>query len=254
MKKHLFFLILILFICSCEHNLNLSDDMATSEYKEDPGPYTFEKVTDPAVWRTYNSLEEMMNACQLPQEMLEAMSTESLIQTLMNHPLFFIYSAYNNELDGVNVILDNFNGFKELQNRVDAAEKVIDYYSATDVGSMVRATADNSRKSKDLTIYHLDFLELVIATKKIPDILSSKNTSRLNEVMNEKYEAKLSHANNVSLFSIRKSLILGAEIKLSQNTLDLNDREILQDFIRAGGNAAQDKSYADISEIIYLKK
>ena len=260
MKKILVLLLAILFLYSCEYNQkefnDLTDDMATTrsleavEYKDEP--YTFKKVTDPTVWRTYNNLEEMLKACQLPEEMIKIMSTENLIHTLMSHPLYFIYSAYNNEFDGVNVVLDNFNGFQALIERDSIAEKIIDYYARLDVEEAVETTK-KSVIAENLTIYHLDFLELVIATKKIPEIFNQQYIDRFEKTMNEKYEAKLSHNKEIGMFSIRKSLMLGAEIKLSKNVLDPEDQKMLNDFIKSGGMVSENTLYTKISEIIFLK-
>lgn len=226
------------------------DTRSTELIKYVNEPYTFEKVTNPSVWKTYNSLEEMLGACQLPIEMMNVMSTENLIQTFMNHPLYFIYSAYNNEMDGVKVILDNFNGFKELQKREDVAEKILDYYEAMDVSKLIE-TVKNFKSLRDKTIYHLDFLEMVIATKEIPNLFSSLYRDRLEEIMNDKYEAKLSSV-NANIFSVRKSLILGSEIKLSKHLLSEEDKYMLEQFARTGGRVP-DEQYTKISEIIYLK-
>ncbi len=259
MKKMLIFFVPFVFLCSCGYETGLgdltgeSDDITgleTITYQDEP--FTFEKVTDPAVWRTYNNLEEMLEACQLPKGLLFVISTENLIQTIMNHPLYGIYAAYNNELDGVNVLLTNFNGFKELQKREGAAEAVIEFYAATNVEKMVEATR-HPGVSKDLTIYHLDFLELIITTKKIPNIFSPKNLDRLEGIQKEKYDAKLNHLRDVGLFSIRKSLLLGAEIKLTKNLVNLEDRKVLQEFISSGGQVHDDSKYTIVSEIINLK-
>jgi len=194
----------------------------------------------------------MLNACQMPQEILESISTDNLIKSLMNHPLFFIYSAYNNELDGVKVVLDNFNGFKELQKREDVADKILNFYSESNVSTLIESTK-NFRNHKEYIIYHLDFLELIITTKQIPTLFNQQNIERLEKIMYEKYEAKLSHINNISLFSIKKSLLLGAEIKLSKNYLSTEDQLLLREFIKVGGNFSDEKIYTKISKIIILK-
>lgn len=77
-------------------------------------PYTFPNVADPTVWKTFNNMEEMLAACQIPDDVLQQISTENLIVSCMNYPLFFTYSAYNNELDGIKILMDHFNGFQEL--------------------------------------------------------------------------------------------------------------------------------------------
>ena len=259
MKKCLTFLMSGVFLYSCgyekteigdpKNNLNLNGTPVI-DYQDEP--FTFEKVTKPEVWRTFNNLEEMLEACQLPEGMLSVMSTRNLIQTLMNHPLFFIYTAYNNELDGVNVIIDNFNGFEELQKREDVAEAIIDYYAAINLKNIVGTTKLPSLLP-DLTIIHLGYLELVIASKKIPEIFNAKYIDKLNNAMLEMYDAKLSLINEIDLSSINKSLLLGAQIQLSKNLISLEERKILQEFVDKGGNVSEESMYTTVSQIINSK-
>ena len=72
MRKILIFFVPFVFLCSCGDETDLGDlkgelddipGLETNDYQDEP--YSFEKVTDPAVWRTFNNLEEMLEACQL---------------------------------------------------------------------------------------------------------------------------------------------------------------------------------------------
>lgn len=62
--------------------------------------FSFDSIEAPSVWAQYQSLEEMFAACQIPEEKLKSMSTDELVEVCMSHPLYAIYSAYNNELEG----------------------------------------------------------------------------------------------------------------------------------------------------------
>lgn len=115
MKVNTFLLIaLVALMCSC------SDDVLNegSRYSAQPIPrvtFSFDSITAPNVWAQYQSLEEMLAACQIPEEKLNSMSTDELIDVCMSHPLHALYFAYNNEMVGAKVVFEHFNGFSELK-------------------------------------------------------------------------------------------------------------------------------------------
>jgi hypothetical protein len=208
-------------------------------------PYLFSEFSDPEVWKAFNSQEEKVAACQLPAGYLKQASTENLIVSCMNYPLFFIYSAYNNELDGINVIMDNFNGFKELKNRDAAAEKIINYYASMEV-----ATTDSPLPVNN-SIFHLGFLELVIASDKIPDMFNDSNIVKLEIAFASGYWKKLTHPDVYGESSLRWSLLIGAEICLHKNQVSAKDKELLQNFVNFGGNV-DSKVYADVLLLLQI--
>lgn len=128
MKVNTFLLIaLVALICSC------SDDVLNegSRYSAQPVPrvtFSFDSITAPNVWAQYQSLEEMLAACQIPEEKLNSMSTDELIDVCMSHPLHALYFAYNNEMVGAKVVFEHFNGFSELKKRKDAPTKMLAFY------------------------------------------------------------------------------------------------------------------------------
>ena len=148
--------------------------------------YSFEKITESNNWKRYNSLEEMKDACQIPQEILSSMTTEALVETCMNYPLYLVYTAYNNELDGIKTIMNSFNGFKELASRADANNKIVDYYSNLNLNQIV----ENIKVKKivpidGLNTVKLGFIELFLATNldsKKNDISDKLKTSVLQQL------------------------------------------------------------------------
>ena len=77
--------------------------------------FSFDSVTKPEIWKTFQTLEEMQSACQIPDDVLSNLSTEELVQICMDYPLFGNFSAYNDELVGIKKVMDGFNGFTELK-------------------------------------------------------------------------------------------------------------------------------------------
>lgn len=158
MKNITFMVVFLSFIlASCNKDASIDKVDETCEFKENV-PYSFELVTKPSVWATFKSLKEMQDACQIPENWLDKISTKNLIETCMNYPLYGMYMAYNNEMDGIKEIMCNFNGFQELKKRGDAAEKLLDYYDNVSV-----ATKSNGGNLDILNPIHIGYLELILA-------------------------------------------------------------------------------------------
>ena len=73
-------------------------------------------------WRTFQSFDEMIDACQIPNNILTQMSTEALIESVLDYPLASIIFAYDTPAEGIKKISSYFNGLQELEKRDDSIE------------------------------------------------------------------------------------------------------------------------------------
>ena len=74
------------------------------------------------------------------------------------------------------------------------------------------------------------------------------NINELKRISDKVLDQKLLRAQN-SFLSIRHSLLLNAQIKLEDNTLSNDERNILNRFVKAGGIMDNSEDYTKISEI-----
>ena len=144
--------------------------------------FSFDSITRPEVWSTYQSLEEMQRACQVPDSILVTLTTEDLVKLCMDYPLYGIYTAYNNEQDGIRVIMDGFNGFGELKKRKDVSKALVDCYEAFDADKMVAVMAADVDFNSDLNPLKLGYLELLLSTDEISSMLDAEDVARLEKV------------------------------------------------------------------------
>lgn len=89
-------------------------------------PYGYEGYYYPALplmsnW-PYGNHATMINACQIPEEVLKNMPTEQLVQTVMAYPLWGDVLAYDSREMAYGAIKRSFNGLRELYLREDASE------------------------------------------------------------------------------------------------------------------------------------
>ena len=166
MKVNTFLLIaLVALMCSC------SDDVLNegSRYSAQPVPrvtFSFDSITAPNVWAQYQSLEEMLAACQIPEEKLNSMSTDELIDVCMSHPLHALYFAYNNEMVGAKVVFEHFNGFSELKKRKDAPTKMLAFYDDINFN----AATPKVHREDFSKITYMGFIELYLASKELTSL------------------------------------------------------------------------------------
>jgi hypothetical protein len=245
------FALFLLSACST-HTDTLSTRSLTEnkvkEWKDAGDAYAFDSITNSAVWSTLQTLEEMQAACQLPRDVLNSMSTEGLIQTCMNYPLYAISGAYNNQLDGIRVILEGFNGFEELQTRTDAAESLIAYYASMDIGRIAKDALNQVSDGK-WNISHVGYIELIMTAQWILTLYKEPYVSQLESVAYDQYEAKLKQL-DVSSW-INYSLLLCAQIQLcTHSDLTAEEQSVLETFLASGGigNASA------VSEILFARK
>ena len=78
-------------------------------------------------WKKLTSIFSKKDACQIPQNIVESMTTEALIETVLAYPIFPVEQAFTEPAYALDGYLD-FNGFIELFSRNDAATILFKMY------------------------------------------------------------------------------------------------------------------------------
>jgi len=74
----------------------------------------------------YTSHQEMIDACEIPEETLRQMTTQALLESVLNYPLLGDVLAYDDSEAGFEAMVDSFRGLEEFLSREDAAEVLED--------------------------------------------------------------------------------------------------------------------------------
>lgn len=98
--------------------------------------YTFPVQPGSAAWNSFTTHQQMVEACQIPSDILATMPTQDLVETCLHYPLLIDCFAYDNDTLGIRAVSHQFNGFAALLKREDAA---------TSLSSILRTTAQRSR-------------------------------------------------------------------------------------------------------------
>lgn len=249
MKKLLFFTLTIFLCSACAEDVMIHNTKQTGSNSRS---FSFDSVTNPIIWSTFTSFEQMMNATQIPEKILIEIPTDTLVALCMSHPLAGNFMCYNNQLKGALNVMSRFNGFQELKKRKDAAEKILDFYENLDLNYDVSHSKRNpyTQHFSEIKPLQVGFTELVIASKDIPALYSSENINRLERITNQKYEMKLQDKKYNRISTLGHSLLIGAQIKLEK--FGNNDVK-LKLFVNNGGNIRSQEELTEISRIIYSK-
>ena len=121
------FIVLPVFTCVMFHYI-LYDTSQTIDT-----PYTFPITPNMEEWASFRSRDEMVAACQIPEEILSKLSTHALVETILTYPfLSEITMFYRTQMEcdrelGFWRIANSFNGLQELLTRDDALSVLEDY-------------------------------------------------------------------------------------------------------------------------------
>ena len=198
-------------------------------------------------WASFATSQEMVDALQIPQDVLEKLSSKELAEICLDYPLFFNFSAYNDERVGISATIESFNGLKELSDRKDGAHELISLYKRYPIISQIQKEG-----SKDFdTPYKLPFLELLLSDETFNKQLDEQQSIELSQIVVAKYESKLNNAHVYSLHNIKKTFLLGA-ITIENHYINkktTRQQETVKRFIDHYNNADSDL-ITDISRII----
>lgn len=98
------------------------------DYPVKPGMQKWEELTD------------KRGACEIPEEVLGKLTTEALLDTVLNYPLLIGWTAHNTLDEGVESEIRQFNGLQELLRRGDAGEVVYKKYCEMPIEYFVSET------------------------------------------------------------------------------------------------------------------
>lgn len=122
-------------------------------------PYQFPITPDDPEWKEFDKKEDMLAVCQIPEDILKQMTTEALLDTVLNYPFITDYFAFNNYEDAAKTFMNDFNGFRELYSRSDLTETLLAKYQSTNIVSNT-TTVHNAAAlySSVFTVSNLEFL------------------------------------------------------------------------------------------------
>jgi len=126
-------LIIFLFILSasaCERNENFDEEQYKSYIKDKmdcmnmprpSGLYNYPVLPGMEKWKSFTSTQEMIDACEVPTNILQNQTTQAVFEALWEYPFFFqITYRHNHYQQDFEAVFANTNAYKEFITRNDA--------------------------------------------------------------------------------------------------------------------------------------
>jgi len=114
-------------------------------------------------WNQLQSIEEKVNACQIPESILSSLSTKELTTVCLQYPLLSIVFAFNNYDDGIDKLFDDFNGIRELYKRKEVSNELLSWYKCQIDNFSLLDEELNSEAEKGFFIISTSILEALLS-------------------------------------------------------------------------------------------
>lgn len=177
-KIKLLALVLIILLSGCKKDESIpsvfpestfpDENSLSSDFPVKPGSET---------WKSFQSHNEMVEACQIPERILSGLRTEELVLICLNYPLLMDIGAFNFFTDGYASYENNFNGIREFYLRSDAPTVVYNYYRQLNPGNA-------KMYSSVFFIFRVSVVEYILST---PALISAYSKNQRKEVAAELY-------------------------------------------------------------------
>ena len=151
-------------------------------------------------WAAFTSHDEMLKACQIPEALLNKMSTKGLVETVLNYPLYGDMLAHNIIQEGFEAVVSGFNGLQELLTRKDAGTMLLAKYRTMN--------PDPAAIDKSWRLEQQGKIEMILSQDAI---LANLTEAELHDLLAEamvKSQAKQQYAEIYGRFSQERTALL----------------------------------------------
>ena len=182
-------------------------------------------------WLSQPEFIGKLTLLNIPSNTLKLLTTNQLVKVCLDYPYFSLVFTRNSLQQGYEFIRDNFNGFRELENRPDASQYLLVEYEKMDPSDF---KPESSLGTKGEYMAKFTFIELLLA--QFP-ILDNTDLSMKNQILNvgfQKYKKKLLIPSYGLVGLSTTAFVLGRTINsIDANSPNLNEEEIfkIQNFL-----------------------
>ena len=110
------------------------------------------------------TVAQRWQAVNIPEDKLDQMTTNDLIEHCVNFDFMWDIFNHANYGVGLNVVIENHNGLRELLNRSDAGELILDLYNKIDLNE-VKEIKESAGRGE--FVGQIFFLELFLSSSSI---------------------------------------------------------------------------------------
>jgi hypothetical protein len=153
-------------------------------------------------WKKFKSHDEMVESCQIPENILSSLPTEDLAKLCLRYPLLIDIFAFNSTNYGLDKLFKEFNGIREFYEREDAPETLTGQYARKVQGfSFLERKVSDSEKGE--FIISVSVLEALLSRVEMKNDAGRKACKKILQNLVSGYEGKRRYANYFAGFGLR---------------------------------------------------
>lgn len=112
-----------------DQSFNMNDMADWTDY----GKIVYPVTPSDDEWKELFTETERVEACQIPDEIISKLSSEELIDAVVEYPLIGTLYLYTDMQTGFDILTEQCNALKELLSRTDCVEAVKQYYHSIEI-------------------------------------------------------------------------------------------------------------------------
>jgi len=196
-------------------------------------------------WQKLEGYQDMLKACQIPEDKLKSMNTDELLQTCLDFPISISFYAFDNMYEGVDNLTPNFNGLRELLDRKDNVLSLYRLLIKVNIDDLI-SNKYLSKREKGKQITRIALIETFLT---LPEILHNMTNDQAEIIIDKVYDNLVKKEMNKEYFSKysleSSALLLGEGLnKVTETSSITRDYKSI---LRSGKILNQET-------LIYLKK
>lgn len=216
--------------------------------QENSGVYDWPIKPGMPEWKELTTHAQMVGVLQIPENILSDISTEDLMQTCLNYPLFLDMFAFNSLQQGIENIISDFNGLRELLKRQDAGVELLKEYTKVAIPDFEGKRPPFQFKTR------LAKIEILLAQEAaLSNLQDTKRLILLAEAV-KKFEAMLDQLDYYDFMNFDPNVYLMGKVihqeAAAQFNRNLEQDDALKNFMQYGSNA----SASVINKIVTLAR
>lgn len=149
-------------------------------------PYDYPIKRGSTEWNSIKNYQNLRSVCQIPLDVVNQMTTEALLESVLNYPLLgdaFVFNTFQKGIDNLKI---NFNAFEALSNRSDLGKALINKYN-TVASKNINSVALIAKGEHSVK---LSFLELVSGQGFTNTTLTEDESITLMKTLIDNYNEK----------------------------------------------------------------
>lgn len=150
--------------------------------KVEAAEYKYPVYPNSPEWEVYAQDRGRLKAMlQIPENTLKELSTEELVNTVLEYPCFNDMYYYNSKQEGFEAMCNSFNGINELFQRTDAGNVLLEKYESIqeEFKKCNNVKKDFSQEDYEL-ISKKSNIETLLAQEEIEKNMTNEEQNRLN--------------------------------------------------------------------------